>query len=379
MPKNILCLESISLGYQGHRVLENISVHLQAGEIGCFLGPSGCGKTSLLRVIAGFDAIETGKIYLDRKIIDDSHTMLPAEQRHIGMVFQDYALFPHLNIFDNIAFGITHLSTREKKKRVHELLALVNLEGYDKRYPHQLSGGQQQRIAFIRALAPKPKLLLLDEPFGSQDVGLRAQLAEQVRATLKRENISAILVTHDQLEAFAVADKIGMLSQGALHQWSSPYDIYHRPQNTLVANFVGQGVLINGKVVDANTIASPLGHHGQESVAAMPVDKEVMLLVRPDDVHITADGNQHARIVHKLFQGSSYLYTLELDDGVRIESFSPSHHIYQIGDRVHFSLDMKHCVVLDRHTNARLNPLAYRKAASSMVCILGYGKHGTIA
>ena len=348
MTSNILTLENISLGYQGKPVLENVSVTLETGEIGCFLGPSGCGKTSLLRAIAGFEELQKGKIYLDGAVISEGHKMTPPEQRSIGMVFQDYALFPHLNIQDNIAFGINNLSTSKKKKRVDELLALVDLRGYGKRYPHQLSGGQQQRVAFIRALAPKPKLLLLDEPFGSQDVELRAQLAERVRSILKQENISAILVTHDQLEAFAVSDKIGVLSQGILHQWSSPYDVYHRPQNTLVANFVGQGVLINGNVINDTTIDSPLGRLDQRSANAMPVDKEVTLLVRPDDVHITVDGRKQARIVNKLFQGSSYLYTLELDDGVRIESFAPSHHVYQIGDQVRFLLDMKHCVVLDR-------------------------------
>ena len=215
---SFLDIQNTSIAYGSNTVVHDISIQLEKGEIGCLLGPSGCGKTTLLRAIAGFEPITHGKISLNGNVVSQINKILPPEKRQIGMVFQDFALFPHLNVADNIRFGIRHLKRSEQKQRITELLSLIGLEKMRTRFPHELSGGQQQRIALARALAPKPHLLLLDEPFSSMDVELRGELAREVRKILKQEQITAILVSHDQNEAFAMADNIGVMHEGKLQK-----------------------------------------------------------------------------------------------------------------------------------------------------------------
>ena len=217
MKNAMLTIKGLSIAYGKNVVVKDVSLQLSKGEIGCFLGPSGCGKTTLLRAIAGFEPVKQGEILINDSVVSNRESHLAPEKRSIGMVFQDFALFPHLTIADNIGFGIRHLKRSrraEQKNRIRELLALVGLEAIKHRYPHELSGGQQQRVALARALAPKPHLLLLDEPFSSMDIELRAELAEEVRQILKQQEITSILVSHDQNEAFAMADHIGVLRDG---------------------------------------------------------------------------------------------------------------------------------------------------------------------
>ncbi|MDO5625303.1 MAG: ABC transporter ATP-binding protein, partial [Pseudomonadota bacterium] len=199
------------------------SLSLAAGDIGVLIGPSGCGKTTLLRAVAGLERISRGDIRLAGERVSDAHTHVPPEARRIGMVFQDYALFPHLSVARNIAFGLRHLKAAERSARVAEVLALVDLAGSGERYPHELSGGQQQRVALARALAPRPRLMLLDEPFSNLDVDLRERLAHELRGILKSADATALFVTHDQLEAFAIGDQIGVMHEGRLHQWDDAY------------------------------------------------------------------------------------------------------------------------------------------------------------
>ena len=206
-----LQLDKIHISFGAAHIVNGVSLQLEQGEIGCLLGPSGCGKTTLLRAIAGFQSLQVGSISIDNNTVSESNKTVPPEQRGVGMVFQDFALFPHLNVADNISFGMRKASSTERRKRVDELLDRIGLPGYHKRFPHELSGGQQQRIALARALAPKPGLLLLDEPFSSLDAELRERLAVEVRELLKNEGITALLVTHDQQEAFAMADKAGVM------------------------------------------------------------------------------------------------------------------------------------------------------------------------
>ncbi|HCC80243.1 MAG TPA: iron ABC transporter ATP-binding protein, partial [Methylophaga sp.] len=203
-----LLVDNISIGYAGRPVVEGISFHLKEGEIACLLGPSGCGKTSVLRAIAGFEPLMQGSIVLHGKTVSVAEFSLPPEKRHIGMVFQDFALFPHLTVAKNIGFGLQKLPRKQQQQRVAELLELVELTGAQNQYPHQLSGGQQERVALARAMAPRPDILLLDEPFSSMDSDLREQLAREVRHLLRRDGVTAIMVTHDQHEAFAMADQI---------------------------------------------------------------------------------------------------------------------------------------------------------------------------
>ncbi|MEN9433014.1 MAG: hypothetical protein RLZZ422_603 [Pseudomonadota bacterium] len=342
-----LILEHIAIQYGKQAVIHDMSLQVEHGQIGCLLGPSGCGKTTLLRAIAGFEPVTAGKIALGDTIISSPSIQIPPEKRQIGMVFQDYALFPHLTIAKNISFGIRHLSKAEQTKRIAQLLELVNLSGYEKRYPHELSGGQQQRIALARALAPKPKLMLLDEPFGSQDVELREMLAREVRDILKQEHTTAILVTHDQHEAFAMADEIGVLKAGRLQQWANPYQLYHRPENAFVAEFIGQGVLITGKVLDDMTVQTAFGRVTGELPENVQTGQSIQVLIRPDDIRLAPKAEHQATIVSRVFRGAEYLYTLQLSDQqTTILALAPSHQQYERGETVYFELDMQHWVLV---------------------------------
>lgn len=349
-----LTLHNIYIEYDKTPVVHDVNIQLKDGEIGCLLGPSGCGKTTLLRAIAGFEPVAKGEVRLHNQVISSADTHLAPEQRNIGMVFQDYALFPHLNITDNITFGIRKQSSAAKKQRVKELLELVNLPGYEKRYPHELSGGQQQRIALARALAPRPRLLLLDEPFGSQDIELREMLAREVRDILKREGMTAILVTHDQQEAFVMADNIGVLQEGKLQQWGSGYELYYQPDNQFVAGFIGQSSSIQGKVIDHNTISTQLGNiHSEQLPSGCKTACSVDILIRPQAIQLAAQHAKHsARVVSRVFRGSQYLYTLALADNNHIMALTPSHQIHQPGDTVYFELDMQHLVILRQQKTA---------------------------
>ena len=237
----ILNVADLYLSFGRTAVLQGFGFDLEAGEIACLLGHSGCGKTTALRAVAGFEQPERGRIALQERTLSDGRLFVPPHLRRIGMVFQDYALFPHLNVADNIAFGLSGHSAEARKARVAELLALIGLPDYGGHYPHQLSGGQQQRVALARALAPKPELVLLDEPFSNLDADLRTRLSKEVRSLLKQENTSALLVTHDQQEAFAMADKIGIMADGRLQQWDTPYNLYHNPATPAIAGYIGHG------------------------------------------------------------------------------------------------------------------------------------------
>ena len=252
MTRLLLNLHNVSCGFGGQAVVQDLDLHLNAGDIACLLGPSGCGKTTSLRAIAGFEPLLAGEISLAGEVISRPGFTLPPEQRRIGMVFQDYALFPHLSVAQNVAFGIRQHP--QSRRITAELLELVNLSELGKRYPHELSGGQQQRVALARALAPEPRMLLLDEPFSNLDGELRRRLSKEVRDILKARGTSAILVTHDQEEAFAVSDHVGVFQNGRLQQWDTPYNLYHEPLTPFVASFIGQGYFIRGQLMTPDTV-----------------------------------------------------------------------------------------------------------------------------
>ena len=248
-------VKKLDVAYGKNQIVFDVDFELDEGQIGCLLGPSGCGKTTVLRAIVGFEKPTKGEIILNGKKLSDSKIFVEPEKRKIGMVFQDIALFPHLSILENIRFGIRSWESNQREKRCNELLELVGMSEFAKTYPHELSGGQQQRVALIRAIAPKPLLLLMDEPLSSLDTELKEQLAQEVRLILKKENISAILVTHDQNEAFVMGDCIFVMNQGRVQQNDSAYNLYHHPANRFVAEFIGEGILIPGIVVEANTLS----------------------------------------------------------------------------------------------------------------------------
>ena len=335
-------------GYEDLQVLNQVSFSLQPGQIGCMLGPSGCGKTTVLRAVAGFEPAWAGQILINEVEVSSSRRSLPPEKRNVGMVFQDFALFPHLRVDDNIRFGLRGMSADEQQSRIGELLATVGMPAYAQAYPHQLSGGQQQRIALARALAPRPDILLLDEPFSNMDVELREQLAREIRNILKQENITAILVTHDQNEAFAMADLICVMHEGQIVQQGSGYDLYHQPATRFVADFVGQGVIVPAQVEDSMSVKTDLGViQGNEPIDAAPGDM-VDVLIRPDDVVHDDEAEQSGIVVEKAFRGADFLYFLRLDSGTEVMCLAPSHHNHKINERIGIRLDVDHLVTFAR-------------------------------
>ncbi|GAD23730.1 ABC transporter ATP-binding protein [Acidovorax sp. MR-S7] len=334
--------------------VRGVTLGLAAGEIGVLIGPSGCGKTTLLRAVAGLEPVSAGEIRLEGDVVGASGRSVPPEQRRIGMVFQDYALFPHLNVGRNVAFGIHALPAAAQAERVREVLALVGLEGSEARFPHELSGGQQQRVALARALAPRPRLMLLDEPFSNLDVDLRERLAHEVRAILKAAGATALFVTHDQLEAFAIGDRIGVMESGELHQWDDAYALYHRPATRFVADFIGHGVFAPARLVQqgGHVVAhTQLGNLTDIDGCPLPSrypGGECDILLRADDVVHDDAAPVQARIVRKAFRGSEFLYTLELASGLTVLAHVPSHHDHALGEWIGIRPQVDHIVTFPR-------------------------------
>jgi iron(III) transport system ATP-binding protein len=336
----LLEVENLRHAYGRQEVVRGLNFALARGAIGCLLGPSGCGKTTVLRCIAGFEGIQEGEIRLAGKVVSGRGVMLPPEHRRIGMVFQDYALFPHLPVSGNIAFGLHATRAHERAARVAELAQLVGLSASLDKYPHEISGGQQQRVALARALAPRPELLLLDEPFSNLDVDLRERLSLEVRDIIKASGATAVLVTHDQQEAFAMADEIGVLHQGRIQQWDNPYNLYHRPANRFVADFVGQGVFLPATALNGRQLQIELGVLQGDSQGLQNLE----VLLRPDDVVHDDSAPTQAEVVHKAFRGAEILYTLRLASGQKVLALVPSHHNHALGEKIGIRLDVDHVV-----------------------------------
>jgi iron(III) transport system ATP-binding protein len=326
--QTLLEVDSLRHSYGEHPVVRGLSFRLSRGAIGCLLGPSGCGKTTVLRCIAGFEPVQEGSIRLSGKTVSGPGVMLEPEKRRIGMVFQEYALFPHLRVEENIAFGLHALPREARAARVEELAALVGLGAALRKYPHEISGGQQQRVALARALAPRPELLLLDEPFSNLDVELRERLSAEVREIIRASGATAILVTHE----------------GRIQQWDSAYNLYHRPANRFVADFIGQGVFLPAKVRGPREVEIELG----VLAGAVQAGDEPEVLLRPDDVVHDDAAPTKAEVVHKAFRGAEILYTLRLESGRKVLALVPSHHNHALGERIGIRLDVDHVVAFSR-------------------------------
>jgi iron(III) transport system ATP-binding protein len=385
-----LVISNLSVRYPSSResgavdVVRDLSMTLEPGEIGCLVGASGCGKTTVLRAVAGFLAPSAGTIDLGRRRIASSDEGLPPEARRIGMVFQDFALFPHLDVRANIGFGISEgpgrLPAAQRHRRIDEMLTLVHLEGLGRRYVHQLSGGQQQRVAIARALAPRPALVLFDEPFSSLDADLREALSLELRAILRAAKTTAIFVTHDQREAFAVSDRVGVMRDGRLEQWDHGYALYHQPATRYVADFIGEGVFLPaierrlGGVRSVRTELGEIAGPEAEAVASRApaliggggdgpgAGREVDVLLRPDDIIHDDQAPMTAEIVRKAFRGAEFLYTLQLPSGRELLALVPSHHDHPIGERIGIRLAADHVVTFAREPSGAAGPAA---AASS--------------
>ena len=321
MPAMHLSLDQVSIRYPGQPVdaVHQVSFGLAAGDIGVLLGPSGCGKTTLLRAVAGLEPLAGGTLTLAGQTLSRPGQTTPPEQRQMGMVFQDYALFPHLSVERNIAYGLHGQPAERQRQRTQEVLELVGLADLGKRYPHELSGGQQQRVALARALAPDPRLLLLDEPFSNLDINLRERLAQELRALLKQTGTTTLLVTHDQQEAFAMGDRIGVLDQGRMQQWADARTLYDAPATPFVARFIGHGMLLPVQADASGKLQSALGElPGQHAANSR------QLLLRSHDLQYDPTAPVHARLLGSSYQGSHQIYTLELADGSTVQATMPA-------------------------------------------------------
>ena len=343
----ILKVDDISCRYENESAVNSTSFELEEGALACLLGPSGCGKTTVLRAIAGFQKLHSGTIELAGHCISSTKGNTPPDKRNLSMVFQDHALFPHLTVEKNISAGLHNKSRDEVKKTVATMLDYVRLENYRSRYPHELSGGQQQRVALARALAPRPRLLLMDEPFSNLDLELRGNLGQEVRDLLKEIGTTCIMVTHDQQDAFTFSDIVGVMNEGHIEQWDTPYDLYHEPATRFVANFVGDGVFLDAEFTADNKIKCELatleGYDGDKQNTG----KKIQLLIRPDDIIHDDHSPMTAQIRKKIFRGESYLYTLVLPSGNEILSLVPSHHNHDVGEDFGIQLNIDHLVYFD--------------------------------
>ena len=358
----LLSLDAVSVRYPrstaARAAVDRVTLSLAPGQIGVLIGPSGCGKTSLLRAVAGLEPLTEGRLRMGDRTLSDPGlgVHVAPEERRIGMVFQDYALFPHLSIADNVAFGIHRLPKAERQARVAQLLDLVGLAHTAKRLPHQLSGGQQQRVALARALAPQPQLLLLDEPFSSLDVDLRERLAQEVRQILKAHGTGALVVTHDQLEAFAMGDVIGVMNTGRLEQWDDAYALYHRPATRFVAQFIGHGVFAPAEIVacaHGPCVHTPVGELDDPDGCPLPSaypGGQCDVLLRADDIVHDDASPVKACIERKAFRGSEFLYTLRLASGERVMAHVPSHHDHHVGEWIGIRAQVDHVVTFERES-----------------------------
>jgi iron(III) transport system ATP-binding protein len=339
----LISLENVSKRYAptGPAAVDALSLGVAQAEILALLGPSGCGKSTTLRLIIGFEAPDAGRIEIAGRVVADARRFVPPEARGIGMVFQDYALFPHLTVARNVAFGLRGVSARERERRTGRILELLDLEGLEARYPHELSGGQQQRVAVARALAPGHPMLLLDEPLSNLDADLRVQVRAELRRLLKRMGQTAIIVTHDQDEALEIADRIGILHQGRLEQLDSPESLYLRPATRFVARFLGGASFVPG-TVQRDGIDTALGRF--RNTGNLPQGMAVEVMLRPDEVSIVPDPDGHATITDRRFRGSAYVYTLSLNSRLDIRTSQPTTKLLPVGARVQVKTAPHHLV-----------------------------------
>lgn len=328
--------------------VDRVDLTVEHGRKLVLLGPSGCGKTTLLRLIAGFEMPSAGTLAVGGQVVAWPQYALPPEKRRVGMVFQDYALFPHRDVRGNVIFGINRESGREE--RVREVLRMVGLEDKERRMPHELSGGEQQRVALARALAPRPAVVLLDEPFSNLDTRLRSRVRAEVKEILTAAKATCIFVTHDQEEALFLGDTIAVMAEGRIRQVDTPEGIFHRPATPFVARFMGIADFLPAKV-DGDALVTELGLVPRPREAAPDATVEVM--VRPDDLSIHPDAGSEAQIMGRVFLGGHYTYRVRLPSGLEVHSLMEHSLTFGVGDRVAVRLDSGH--PLNCYVNGRLH------------------------
>lgn len=330
-PSPALACTGLYKRFGGNLVVQGVDLHAAEGEFVALLGRSGCGKTTTLRLIAGLEVPDAGEIAINGVCVAGPGVCAAPEQRRVGMVFQDGALFPHLSVAKNVSFGLPRISDR--KAAVADALRLVGLAGFENRMPHELSGGQQQRVALARALAPKPALILLDEPFSNLDAELRASVRAEVREILAEAKTTAILVTHDQEEALSLADRVAVMSGGRIVQDASPEELYHRPVNKTIGIFVGDAQFIPG-ISSGRRVTCELGELPAHGSASGPVE----VMIRPEWLRVTPPGDAapaNATVLTRLFFGHDQLMKLRLDSGGTLNARIGTYGGIRPGDRVH--------------------------------------------
>jgi iron(III) transport system ATP-binding protein len=309
MSPPVIQLQNVSKRYWPGPVeaVADVSLDVREGEILTLLGPSGCGKTTTLRLIAGFEVPDSGSIHIGGRKVAGDRCWVPPERRGVGMVFQDYALFPHLTVGENVMFGLDNLTRSDRRPRAREVLRILDLNPYFDRYPHELSGGQQQRVALARALAPRPVVVLMDEPFSHLDAHLRNQVRDEVLGILRGTGVTCILVSHDQRDALAISDRVAVMNHGRLEQVGSPREIYKHPESVFVATFVGRTNLLQGVVQnDDGCVLTDFGSFCRVDRMGLPMGSQVMVAVRPDGFSACdqAEGILHGRIISTTYTGA---------------------------------------------------------------------------
>lgn len=339
-----LKIAALSHAYGDRRVVNHVDLAVPEGQVHCLVGPSGCGKTTILRLIAGLEVLQLGRVTLNGRVLAEPGRSLPPERRRVGLMFQDFALFPHLSVEENVAFGLAGGHRRQREERVAELLAAVNMSAYAKAYPHTLSGGEQQRVALARALAPDPELMLLDEAFSALDTSLRAQVRDETLTLLREAGTPTLLVTHDAEEAIRVGDCIHAMQFGRIVQSGVPADLYRAPANPFVAGFFGPVNSFRGRVA-RGAVETPIGKAPASGLAeGTPVE----VVVRPEALQVQAPAlgtGLRARVLVRRDLGPVHVLRLRLPDGSSVKIRQAGHIEAAVGEEVELALDRRHLFV----------------------------------
>ncbi|PZC48047.1 MAG: iron(III) transport system ATP-binding protein [Chloroflexi bacterium] len=352
MSEPVIRCTDLTKRFRGVNAVDHLDLELESGEILALLGPSGCGKTTTLRLIAGFEVPDGGTIEMGGRVVAGPRAFMAPEKRRVGMVFQEYALFPHMSVEKNVAYGLSKDPDRERK--VGAALELVGLTGLEDRSPHELSGGQQQRVALARALAPGPEVILLDEPFSNLDPTLRGRMRVEVRRILRQAGVTAIFVTHDIREAGNIGDQIALIHQGRIEQVGAPNDLYHRPQTRYTADFMGPATFLAAEI-EKGRIVTEIGVIPQHVDAPPAAGMQVML--RPDDVHLHASATGQGAILFQELRGGFFHYRVRLDSGTLVESQILHTHDFEVGTRVDVTIEPGHALVcFQDNTAVNLEP-----------------------
>jgi iron(III) transport system ATP-binding protein len=326
----VISVDGIAVRYGDTAAIDDFSLEVEEGSLVALVGPSGCGKTTALRAIAGFERPTTGTIRIRGAVVSDRSTMIVPERRSVGMVFQEYALFPHISVAENVGYGVRG---SDRVSKVNEVLELVGLDGHGDRFPHELSGGEQQRVALARALAPEPDVVLLDEPFSNLDAPQRERMRRELRKILKAARVTAVFVTHDQAEALAIADIIAVMRDGHIRQVGTPDDVYAAPVSPWVAKFLGDAVLFNGTASNG-AVATALG----SVPTVLPDGTGARVMIRPEWIMPTAAEDGSGLVVDREFYGHDQRVEIELNKGVLVEALVPTRKAIHVGDRVNIAL-----------------------------------------